>query len=181
MAPVERLTLALLLLAGCAEPPAEDAWSGITLVARSDDECIAAGPAVLEAIAFWADNGVAWSPGDCEIADDYPGAIEIGEQVTEGLVERQPGVTLYVVDSVTFMRPAPTSRRAFMAHGGPGRCDVVGAMVADASSGVVAHELGHAVGLAHEDDSQNLMAPVPGDELRDWQIDTAAQRMEACQ
>jgi hypothetical protein len=150
-----RLAAILLLASGCYTT----APMQVIIVASSCEE---AEEALDAAIELYTDAGVDVVSGGCEVApaqighielagDDYDGAYQVPASYG---VERR----IYVVDSLArdgeyrggFSLPTP---------------DGCGSHTAVSELGLIAHELGHVLGLDHEDDEGNVMHSHTGDHL----------------
>lgn len=144
----------------------------VELVARDQGECDGFMPAVEAAAHFWSDRGVDVEVGEC-VVRDFDGDVHIvgyddsdpavGLDFAGGGPFRTSRTTLrfYAVDSVYVELRDGRDRHAggMQVHGGGrGGCVNVG-FLTEPSVQLATHEMGHAFGLAHVDDIDNVMHP----------------------
>lgn len=119
----------------------------VLLYAPHADDC-AASPNVVEAAAWWADLGAPLVPtGTCTVADfdtDIEGRAELALHENE--------LPVFVVDSIADDDGTDLDGLGLWAG-----C-TQGVAVVDPSPFVLAHEIGHARGLGHDDRPGNVMS-----------------------
>lgn len=168
-----------LLLAGCYVQPAD---VPVRVVGRTAEECALAEDLTEEAIDYFADLRVGLYFEGCTVTEESPDVAELELVLDTVYITNTPydiaGVpVVYMVDAV--LAPNGAEYGGYTARTEP--C-VTSMVLAYPEPHVMAHELGHFLGLEHDDREGNLMVSDnevwPDAWLDDEQLDRAVETVE---
>lgn len=166
---LRRLILLCWMLTGCTvdvESAASFSAPTVTLRARTVAECAEAAPLLTDVIGVWSSHeGIYLDDGGCVVDPDGPDVAVVSKLPTT-----YRDLEIHVVDQI--VESSGATYGGWLQRNAP--CEA-GAAIRDLHDVVLAHEIGHWLGLRHVHASTNLMHRRGSTlHVEDWQAERVA-------